>query len=284
MERNSSSAPLQSGSIRSASGKCGNDDRFVRIAITVPETGNRLEALIAPLVSRTVSPLQDYVLGRLEGKAGAPWLDGEGIEQAVRASEMLGVLMVSGAKPNLDNLTEDDWDQAGSVGYTFTSAGEGGIRRALSEVQGRVSFTSGRPGPQCVFGRLYQWLALSRTRKEPGDIKRILREQIFETMEVPAGAVVLGKELVERRFYTCTTLAYETGLDSRTLRGVLAAKGLIPQDALSGSHYVFDAERGQELARSIRRLIPVIPSYSSHPARVASVGGFEAVGVLYPGL
>jgi len=28
----------------------------------------------------------------------------------------------------------------------------------------------------------------------------------------------------------------------------------------------------------------LIPSYSSHPARVASVGGFEAVGVLYPGL
>jgi len=26
------------------------------------------------------------------------------------------------------------------------------------------------------------------------------------------------------------------------------------------------------------------PSYSSHPARVASLGGFEAVGVLYPGL
>jgi len=28
----------------------------------------------------------------------------------------------------------------------------------------------------------------------------------------------------------------------------------------------------------------VTPSYSPNPARVASVGGFEAVGVLYPGL
>jgi len=28
----------------------------------------------------------------------------------------------------------------------------------------------------------------------------------------------------------------------------------------------------------------VNPSYSPNPARVASVGGFEAVGVLYPGL
>jgi len=34
------------------------------------------------------------------------------------------------------------------------------------------------------------------------------------------------------------------------------------------------------------KVIPALltPSYSPNPARVASVGGFEAVGVLYPGL
>lgn len=87
-------------------------DRYHELAVMVPETGGRLEDLIAPLVPRTVSSLQNYALGRLEGKTVAPWLDGEGIEQAVRASEMLGVLTLFGAKPNLDMLTEDNWDQA----------------------------------------------------------------------------------------------------------------------------------------------------------------------------
>lgn len=232
-------------------------DRYHELAVMVPETGGRLEDLIAPLVPRTVSPLQNYTLRRLEGKAGTPWLDGEGIEQAVRGSEMLGVLMLFGAKPNLDELTEDEWDQAGRVGYTFTSEGGEGIRRALSEVQAGVSYKGSRPGPQHVFGRLYQWLALSRAKKDSGDIKRMLREHIFETMEVPTGAVVLGEAIVKRRLHTCATLARETGLDPRTLWGMLAAKGLIPKNASLGSHHVFDAERGEELARSMRRLIPV---------------------------
>lgn len=232
-------------------------DSYHELAVMVPETGDRLEDLIAPLEPRTVSSLQNYALGRLEGKTVAPWLDEEGIEQAVRASEMLGVLMLFGAKPNLDELTEDEWDQAGRVGYNFTSKGEKGIRWALSEVQDGVRYTSSRPGPQHVFGRLYQWLALSRTKKDPGDIKRILREHIFETMEVPTGAVVLGDALAERRLHTCATLARETKLDSRTLWGVLVATGFIPKDATLGSHHVFDAGRGQELAQSMRRLIPV---------------------------
>jgi hypothetical protein len=232
-------------------------DRYHELAIMVPETGDQLGDLIAPLMSRTVSPLQNYTIRRLEGKAGTPWLDGEGIEQAVRASEMLGVLILFGAKPNLDKLTEDEWDQAGRVGYTYTSEGEEGIRRALSEVQAGVSFKGSRPGPQHVFGRLYQWLALSRAKKDPGDIKRTLREHIFETMEVPTGAVVLGEALGKRRLHTCATLARETGLDPRTLWGMLAAKRLIPENASLGSHHVFDAERGEQLARSIRRLIPV---------------------------
>lgn len=232
-------------------------DRFHELAIMVPETGDRLEDLIAPLASRTVSPLQTYALDRLDGKVGAPWLDGEGIEQAVRASELLGVLMVFGAKRDLNKLTADDWDRAGRVGYMATSEGEDGIRRALSKVQGSVEYKGSKPGPQYVFGGLYKWLARSRAKKDPGDIKRILREHIIETMDVPAGTVVLGEELAERRLHTCATLARETGLDPRTLWGVLAAKGIIPKDAPPGSHHVFDAERGRELARSMRRLIPL---------------------------
>ncbi|MDD9738016.1 TniQ family protein [Seohaeicola sp. SP36] len=232
-------------------------DRFHELAIMVPETGDCLRNLIGSVHQRPVSPLQDYVLKRLAGMKGPNWLDGEGIDQAVRATEMLGVLKVFGAKPNLDKLTEDDRDRAGEIGFAFTAQGEDGIRQALSEVQASVKETSGKQGPQHAFGRLYQWLAQSRARKEPGDIKRILREHIVETMAVPAGGVVLGQKLSERRLHTCATLARETGLDPRTLRGLLAAKGLIPEDQSAGLNHVFDARRGEQIAQSMRRLVPL---------------------------
>ncbi len=180
-------------------------DCYHELAIMVPETGDRLEALVAPLTARSVSPLQNYALDRLAGKTGSPWLDGEGLEQAVRASEMLGILVAFEPAPNLDKLTEDDWDRAGAVGYIYTSQGEAGIRRALTEVQARASYSGSNPGPQRVFGRLYQWLSLSRAKKDPGDIKRILREHILDTMEVGAGTVVLGEEIADRRLHTCAS-------------------------------------------------------------------------------
>jgi hypothetical protein len=31
-------------------------------------------------------------------------------------------------------------------------------------------------------------------------------------------------------------------------------------------------------------MLALSPSYSSHPVRLSAFGGFEAVGVLYPGL
>ncbi|MEP2984617.1 MAG: TniQ family protein [Sulfitobacter sp.] len=232
-------------------------DRYHELAIMVPETGDRLEALIAPLTARSVSPLQNYVLDRLAGKTVASWLDGEGLDQAVRASEMLGILVAFGPTPNLNKLTDDDWDRAGAVGYIYSSQGEAGIRQALFEVQARANYGGSNPGPQHVFGRLYQWLSRSRAKKDLGDIKRILREHILDTMEVAAGSVVLGEELADRRLHTCATLARETGLDPRTLRGVLAARSLIPEDAPLGSNHVFDAELGRKVARSMWRLVPV---------------------------
>ncbi|WP_160383804.1 TniQ family protein [Pseudooceanicola pacificus] len=232
-------------------------DRFHELAIMVPETGDSLESLIDGLQPRSASPLQDYVVERLEGKQGPAWLDSEGLEQAVRASEMLGVLVLFGAKPNLDKFTEDDWDRAGAAGFAITAQGDEGILCVLADIHARASRKGGKLGPQAVFGRLYQWLSRSRAKKEPGDIKRILRDYIIENMEMPAGAPVLGEKLAERRLHTYATLASESGLDPRTLRHMLIAKRLIPDTATLDSNHVFDATLGREIARSVLRIVPI---------------------------
>lgn len=232
-------------------------DRFHELAIMVPEVGSKLSDLAASLEARPVSPLQTYAVGRLEGKAGPAWLDSQDIDQAVRASEMVGALAEFGPTPNLDTFTACDWDRAGTVGYAITSQGEDGIRRALSEIQSVAERKGDKLGPQAIFGRLYQWLARSKAKKDPGDIKRILRDQIIETMEYAGGTLILDEILPERRLHTCATLANETGLHPKTLRKVLVAKGLIPEAAKPWANTVFDAARGREIAASVQRLVTI---------------------------
>lgn len=76
-------------------------------------------------------------------------------------------------------------------------------------------------------------------------------------MPVRKGATVLGKQLLERRLHTCASLARETGVDPRTLRGMLIAKGLLPKDASEAGYYVFDSARGLDVANSMGRLVAV---------------------------
>ncbi len=53
-------------------------------------------------------------------------------------------------------------------------------------------------------------MAVSRAKNDLGDIKRILRVHILDTIEVGAGSVVLDEEIAERY----ATLARETGLET----------------------------------------------------------------------
>ncbi len=232
-------------------------DWFHELGIVVPEVGAALVDLVPKRDPRPVSPLQHYVLGRLDGVAGPSWLDGEGIEQSVNASERLGILMAFGTTPNLDKFTEEDWDRAGAVGFGYTSQGEAGIRQALTEVQRSFRYKGSNPGAQKVFGGLYEWMARSRSKKDPGDIKRILREHIFDTMPIPTNGIVLGEKLAARRLYTCASLARDTGVNPLTLRGMLIAKGLLPEDTSEAANHVFDSARGLEIAHSMGRLVPV---------------------------
>jgi hypothetical protein len=233
------------------------DDQFHELDRRVPERGGRLETLIRGLKMRTPSPLQDYVLARLAGQTGPSWLDGQTLEQAVRTTELLGVLLAFGPKLDLNRLPEADWDHAGAVGYRFTSRGESGIREALGLAQAAFE-GKGKPGRRKVFGHLYEWLLSKRTTQDPGEIKRIFREHIFETMEVATGEIILGEPLDKRRLHSVESLAKAQGLDARTLRNVLIARNLIPSTASVEGYHLFDAALGEEVAASVKRGIHVI--------------------------
>lgn len=235
--------------------RCSWDDQFHELSVRVPERGAALEALAASTTRRSVSDLQAYALARLEGARGPEWMDRQTIEQAVRTTELLGALIEFGTSKNVSALTSDEWDQAGREGFEFTSRGEAGIHEALYRVQDAFRATGKRPMHRNVFGRLYEWVGLTKSAKEPGDIKRIVREHIFQTVAVAPGEEVLGECLSERRLHSTASLATETGLHPKTLGYVLMAKGLVSADDPAA---VFDAKVGRELAATVHRLVNVI--------------------------
>lgn len=233
------------------------DDMLNQLARRVPERGDELDRLIDTSEHRSPSPLQQYVLSRLNGAVDFSWLDSQGLEQAVRATEMLGALVAFGAGVKPSQLRLDQWDHAGAVGFAVTSGGENAIRGTLADVQGSATNRPGKLGAQKIFGPFYNWLASSKSAKEPGDIKRILREHIFETMAVGSGETVLGHPLAQRRFHSVASLAAESSLNTRTLRSVLAASGLVPVEEKVSGYHVFDAEAGRNVAASVQRMTTV---------------------------
>lgn len=230
------------------------NDTHHEMGVVVPEQGPALEAMALAAPQQPVSGLQHYAMSRLDGARGPCWLDSQTLEQSVRTTELLGALVEFGAERSVSGFTEGDWEKAGAVGFEFTSRGEAGIREALYLVQRDFRKTGRQPQHRNVFGRLYEAMCSKKTAKEMGDIKRIIREHIFDTVAVPPGKPVLGECIGKRRLHTVASLAKDAGLNPKTLGHVLMAKGLLTVDNPSG---VFDANAGEELAASMRRLVHV---------------------------
>jgi hypothetical protein len=237
--------------------RAAQEGRVPEMALRVPERGDDLKQLVDLSVARALSGLQSYVSARLEGVSGPEWLDGQSLEQAVRATEMLGVLIAFGPKRKPRDLGIEDWEMAAREGFEATSHGEDGIKAALADAQASFRATGDKSSSKKIFGAFYEWLQSRRLAKDPGDIKRIVREHICETMAVATGEKVLGEPLSQRRLHTVESLALQAGLDHRAMRNVLIASGLIPGGAASRGHHVFDAKAGEELAASVSRRVNV---------------------------
>ena len=81
------------------------------------------------------SPLQRYVLDRLDGAVVPSWLDSQRLDLAVDACAVLGAVALRGARPRVSRFTVQDRLEAHRLGFAIAGEGEAGIRRLLSRLQ-----------------------------------------------------------------------------------------------------------------------------------------------------
>ena len=232
-----------------------------KLVLHVPEQDEQLVALARGAARREPSPLQTYVLNRLDGQKGPEWLDGQSLEQAVKATQMLGMTFAFGASVKLGSVDRDGWDLAGRMGWEWVSKGEDGLQAAFRVLQD-AAFAQGQGGQNyfTVFGQLYRWLLEPGERSDHGPIKQALRDHIQQNMDVCIGRDLLGQPVERRCKYSVQSLALETGLHRQTLGKVLAARGLIgAEDARKGNAILLvDAESGRAAAAALGRSVPFV--------------------------
>ncbi|MFC2970195.1 TniQ family protein [Acidimangrovimonas pyrenivorans] len=237
---------------------------FQDMAIVAP-SDVELARLVDESDQRKVSPLQLYVENRFDGAHGPAWLDGQTIDQAAKACEMVGACLEFGAHCKLDHLTDAQWDQAGAAGFEAAAKGEEGLRLAMDQIRQDHREGDKKGGPQAVFGRLYQWLQFNKSNRDRGPIRTVVREYILDTMAIEAGTNLFGEIVDRRRFHSVCSLSKATGLHPKTLNRALSRAGLLSienEDTIDNSACA-DASEAEALALRIRNSLPIkrVPEY-----------------------
>lgn len=233
-------------------------ERFQLMSAVAPDD-QTLKTMVAEAERITPSGLQNYILARLSGEIGPAWLDGQPIDLAARACEMLGVILAVGSHIDLRAVTEEQWREAGDVGFRFAATGEDGVREGLQLALSRVIAKGSAGGPQMAFGRLYQWLQFNSNDKPFGPIREVVREFILDNFPIQPGVDLLGTPVDHRRVHSVQSLAKATGDHPKTINRAVILAGLASGDPdQSNPGMVFDAADGEDLMSRIRNSIPAL--------------------------
>lgn len=180
---------------------------------------------------RAVSPLEQYLVRRIDGKRQNRWLDRIPFNAVAMTSEALGIVLEFGNTRNVRSLSETERLLAGTLGYSVLSQGRFATQRALRDLNKRA----GSPVwfQRRSYGYLFNWLEQSKAEQyEP--IRKLMRDHIVSTYPVGEGDMVLGQPCAKRQVHSLATAKAEFGIDPQKLRCILNGAGLLPRDDASG--------------------------------------------------
>ncbi|OKO80965.1 TniQ family protein [Bradyrhizobium sp. AS23.2] len=212
----------------------------------------KLDQLVANAEARPLSGLETYVTDRVgHGPVGGRLLDTFPLHVAIAACELFGAVAAFGRRPNLKQLTDEEWRQAGGAGFDIFAGGSSTVHAFLEKLRDTYAYSrSGNEGPQALLGRIYQVLEFGREDKSYDQLRDLVGDFIRSRLPVGPGDIVFGKPVEQRVLHSIRTLSIETGLHPKRLRKLLQASGTLPEgsDGLVDGNCLFDAQRGYTLA------------------------------------
>lgn len=227
------------------------EDRFRFL----PELGPKqvdLDMMASVAQHQQPSNLEHYIVDRINGAAGPEWLDGQQMDLAAKACEMLGVVFAYGSDVNLNKVTNEQCSQAGHIGFGFASRAEEGIREGLAAVYDRHVARGQSGGPQKAFGRLYQWLQFGSQSKPRGDIRHAVRDFILDHFPLEAGANLFREPVKQQRVHSVSTLAKHSPFHVMTVQNAAEVAGLVSFSAEGGAvAEVFSVQMGEALIQKM---------------------------------
>ena len=249
------------------------------------QNGIRYEdALISP--EAKPGALQNYVVNRMSKQAVGPkWLDEQGIWPCVKLCQMLGALVDRGPEPMIRGYTDEDWANAGDIGFDVCSEGPEAIFDCLAQMRVSAGRSSGRAGPQATYGFLFNWLKYSTRGDDFNRFRDIVREAIIQNFAIGAGETVLGREIVTRRVHSVNSLAAKAGVSRFRLYRLMRKMGAIPvtDDQAAFNQQVFPADEGERLIARIQNSVPlnkvrhVLGCTKTHAEQLAKHGLISSV-------
>lgn len=149
----------------------------------IPFCAERMQIMEDQSEAAKPSPVQSYLLGRIAGMPGPDWLDGQQLDQAVQATEILGAVLTFGIRVDIEKMSAEDCRRAACAGWEWTSKGEPGLRDAFELLQaaGPMERNGAAAHPGYKFGTLYQWLYSKQIYDDRGPIRDFLRAHIRQT-------------------------------------------------------------------------------------------------------
>ncbi|WP_417256156.1 TniQ family protein [Celeribacter halophilus] len=230
-------------------------DRFKNLPELI-ESETELAQLAASAEYCKTSALQGYMMKRIAGVKGPDWLDDQPLDVAVKACELLGMLLIGQPGTDLEKLAPVQRIVAQDEGYEYAKAGPVGLLKAFQVIYDQYVETGKSGGDLKVFGSLYHWPYLSKPNEDPNSFRSLLREFILEHFAVPEGVILLGEPVDRQRVHTIRSLAGKARVKVEALRISLVHAGLIADVNERNLHnQVFDARAGESVAERMRSSI-----------------------------
>ena len=232
----------------------------------------------------TPSPLQNYVITRLEGRPGPSWLDGQPLDTAVKACELLGAVALRGARPKAATFTEAERDAADAAGFEIAAQGAEGICRFFDGLHATCYTANGRVGPQAIYGYLSDWASRTKPGMRRGPLLELLFEHANANLPLGPGDTLFGRPVEKRYVHSIWTLGRATKLQTKRLRKILEAREVIPRThrGMADNRVLFEAAAGEAVAADFLGTFPMVDLHEYLGCRRTLARAIVSAGLLEP--